>query len=266
MKGLIFSVKRYSVHDGPGIRVTFFMKGCPLNCIWCHNPEGISPLPEKVMRIKRVGGKSFSAEEEVGIYYEVKDIIEILDRERVFISESGGGVTFSGGEPMLQFEFLQEVLKVCRKNGYHTAVDTAGYSPPENYMAIIPYTDLFLFDLKHLDEERHLEMTGVSNKLILDNCMMLVDQAKEIMIRIPVIPGKNNDHVHMARMRDLINSMNKKNLRKINLLPYHKIGSSKYSRFNIEWKMEGVEPPSKEEIRSLKEMFSETGIKVKIGG
>ncbi len=266
MEGLIFSVKRYSVHDGPGIRVTFFMKGCPLCCIWCHNPEGISPLPENVMRINRVGGKSFRTVEAVGKYYTINEILEILDKERVFISQSGGGVTFSGGEPMLQSGFLLEALKACRTHGFHTAVDTAGYSSPENYRAIIPYTDLFLFDLKHLDEDRHFELTGVSNKMILDNCMMLVEQAKELMFRIPVIPGINNDHSHMVRMMEFIKNMNKKNIKKISLLPYHKIGSSKYRKFNREWKMEGVEPPSKEELRLLKEMFGETGVKVKIGG
>lgn len=266
MKGLIFSVKRYSIHDGPGIRVTFFMKGCPLGCIWCHNPEGISPLPEKAVRINRVGGKTFSTEEEVGKFYTVKDIIEILDKERVFINQSGGGVTFSGGEPLLQFDFLREALKACKANGYHTAVDTAGYSSRENYKAILPFTDLFLFDLKHLDDARHMEVTGVSNKLILENYMMLLKNAKDLMLRLPVIPGINDNKSHMERMKKFISGTKTTALKKINLLPYHKTGSSKYKRFNMINKMEGVEPPAKEEMRLLKEMFSETGVKVKIGG
>ncbi|MBK9390925.1 MAG: glycyl-radical enzyme activating protein [Bacteroidetes bacterium] len=266
MKGLIFSVKRYSIHDGPGIRVTFFMKGCPLNCIWCHNPEGISSLPEKVLRNNRVGGKTFQVEEEVGKYYTVKEIIEILDKERVFINQSGGGVTFSGGEPMLQFDFLLEALEACKKAGYHTAVDTAGYSQAENYKAIMPFTDLFLFDLKHLDDKKHLGLTGVSNMLILDNCRFLAREARSIMLRIPVIPGKNNDMVHMKAMRDFITKIENGNIFRISLLPYHKIGSMTYKRFGREWKMEGVEPPSGDAMRLLKEMFSETGLKVKIGG
>ena len=266
MKGLIFSVKRYSIHDGPGIRVTFFMKGCPLECIWCHNPEGILPYPEKVMRSNKVGGKSFTTEEEVGKYYTVKDVIEILDRERVFINQSGGGVTFSGGEPMLQFDFLLDVLKACKTGGYHTAVDTSGYSSTENYKAIIPFTDLFLFDIKHLDDKKHLELTGVSNKIIIDNLLMLSRGGRNIMLRIPVIPGKNDDNVHMKALIDFINTMNKGNINKISLLPYHKIGSTKYRRFNRKWEMEGVEPPSTEEMKLLKELFIETGVKVKIGG
>ena len=139
MKGLIFSVKRYSIHDGPGIRVTFFMKGCPLNCMWCHNPEGISPFQETVMQTKRVGEREFYNKEEVGKYYTVDMILEILNKEKIFINQSKGGVTFSGGEPMLQSEFLLEVLKSCKENGYHTAVDTSGYSSTESYYSIIPY-------------------------------------------------------------------------------------------------------------------------------
>jgi pyruvate formate lyase activating enzyme len=266
MKGLIFSVKRYSIHDGPGIRVTFFMKGCPLGCIWCHNPEGISPFPEKVERTNKVGGKSFNTIEEVGKYFTAKDIIDILDKERVFINQSGGGVTFSGGEPMLQSDFLLEALKACKANGYHTAVDTAGYSSPENYRAIIPFTDLFLFDLKHLDDIRHIEMTGVSNKLILENSRFLSENAQEIMFRIPVIPGINDDSIDMKRMKEFISDTKSGSLTKINLLPYHKIGSSKYKRFNRINKMEGVEPPTKEEMNLLKEMLSDIGVKVKIGG
>ncbi|MEI6050466.1 MAG: 4Fe-4S cluster-binding domain-containing protein [Bacteroidota bacterium] len=132
MKGLIFSVKKYSIHDGRGIRVTFFMKGCSLSCIWCHNPEGISPFPEEVIQKNRVGEREFSNREEVGKFYSVEDILEILDKEKIFFDQSKGGVTFSGGEPMLQFEFLLEALKACKANGYHTAVDTSGYSQAQN--------------------------------------------------------------------------------------------------------------------------------------
>ena len=266
MKGLIFSIKRYSVHDGPGIRVTFFMKGCPLRCIWCHNPEGISPLPEKVIQTNRVGGKAFSKEEVAGRFYTVKEIIDILDKERVFIDQSGGGVTFSGGEPLLQSEFLIEALKTCKANGYHTAVDTSGYTSTENYMKILPFTDLFLFDIKQLDDLRHIEVTGVSNQLILENYRFLLENAREMMLRIPVIPGINNDKDHILSLVKLIIAYRTPALKKINLLPYNKIGSSKYKRFNRINKMEGLEPPSKEEMGLLKEMFTGTGVKIKIGG
>ena len=266
MKGLIFSVKRYSIHDGPGIRVTFFMKGCPMNCLWCHNPEGISPYPEIVIQTNRVGDREFSNNEEVGKYYTAENILEILDKEKVFINQSRGGVTFSGGEPMLQFEFLLEALKSCKANGYHTAVDTSGYSSTENYKSIIPFTDLFLFDIKHLDEERHFEFTGVSNTGILDNYKLLLESGKDIMVRIPFVPGFNDDHDHLERLRQFLSTTKTSSLKKINLLPFHKIGSSKYKRFNIPYRMGSVEPPAKEKMQEVKEFFLETGVKVKIGG
>jgi pyruvate formate lyase activating enzyme len=266
MKGLIFSVKRYSIHDGPGIRVTFFMKGCPLNCMWCHNPEGISPLVESVNQTDRIGENEFSRTEEVGKYYGVNEIIEILDREKVFLDQSKGGVTFSGGEPMLQTEFLLEVLKSCKERGYHTAIDTSGYSPNENFKSVIPLTDLFLFDIKHLDDSIHIAATGVSNTFILDNYRLLLNSGKEIMIRFPVIPGFNDDNDHLGRLRTFIISTKTNAIKKINLLPFHRIGSSKYKRFNIPYRMDGVELPSAEKMKMLKEFFMETGIKVKIGG
>ena len=204
MQGLIFSVKRYSIHDGPGIRVTFFMKGCPLNCMWCHNPEGISPFPESVVRTDKIGEIEFSKNEEVGKYYSVENILEILEKDKVFINQSKGGVTFSGGEPMLQHEFLYEVLKACKSNGYHTAIDTSGYSSAENYKSIIPFTDLFLFDIKHLDCAKHVEYTGVSNVGILDNYRLLLESGKEIMVRVPVIPGYNDDPDDLEKLKQFL--------------------------------------------------------------
>jgi pyruvate formate lyase activating enzyme len=266
MKGLIFSVKKYSIHDGPGIRVTFFMKGCPLSCLWCHNPEGISPLQEKVILTNRVGDREFNNAEEVGKWYTVEDIMEIIDKEKVFINQSKGGVTFSGGEPLFQSEFLLEVLKACKSNGYHTAVDTSGYSSSENYYKILPYTDLFLFDIKHLDNAKHLEYTGVSNVMIQENFRMIVERGKDIMVRIPVVPGYNDDSENMQKLKQLLMTDKTNSVKKINLLPYHKIGSSKYKKFNVQNKMKGVMPPSKERMNELKEFFSETGIRVKIGG
>jgi pyruvate formate lyase activating enzyme len=266
MEGLIFSVKRYSIHDGPGIRVTFFMKGCPLSCKWCHNPEGISPFPESVIRTNRIGEREFRREEIAGKFYTIEKILEILDKERVFINQSKGGVTFSGGEPMYQAEFLLEALKACKANGYRTATDTSGYASAESYNSIIQYTDLFLFDIKHLDEARHIETTGVSNTGILDNYRLLLKSGKDVMVRIPVIPGFNDDHDHLNRLKDFIISTKTRSLKMINLLPYHKIGSSKYKRFNIPNRMENIEPPSNGEMQKLKEFFMKTGVKVKIGG
>ncbi len=266
MKGLIFSIKRYSVHDGPGIRVTYFMKGCPLTCRWCHNPEGISPDWQTIVRTKKVGDKEFSENEEVGRYYSADDILEIPGKERVFFQQSGGGVTFSGGEPMLQTEFLLEALKACKSAGYNTVVDTSGYSPKENYMAIMPFTDLFLFDIKHLDDAKHIEYTGVSNKGILENLKMLLKSDKGIILRIPIIPGINDDPDHLSALRQFLLESACGNLKKISLLPFHRIGESKYRKLGMPYRMEDTKQPSAERMKELRDFFSGTGIKVKIGG
>lgn len=266
IKGLIFSVKRYSIHDGPGIRVTFFMKGCPLSCWWCHNPEGISDLPEIIGEVHRIGDKEFRKNEEAGRYYSVDEVIGILEKDRIFINESKGGVTFSGGEPLSQSGFLSEALKSCKGDGYHTAVDTSGYSSPEDFMTIIPYTDLFLFDIKHLDDQKHVECTGVSNARILDNFRMILDSGTDMFVRIPVIPGYNDNDDHIKRLREFLTESKSAHLKKINLLPFHKVGQSKYRKLGIPYKMSGIQPPSKERMNYLKEYFSETGIKVKVGG
>jgi pyruvate formate lyase activating enzyme len=266
MEGLIFSVKRYSINDGPGIRVTFFMKGCPLSCLWCHNPEGISPEREIADLTRKVGEIEFSSEEEIGKYYSVENVLEILEKERIFFQQSNGGVTFSGGEPMMQFEFLLAALKACKANGYNTAVDTSGYASQEYYKAIIPFTDLFLFDIKHLDDSKHIEYTGVSNIGILNNFNMILKSGKGLVVRIPIVPGKNDDTAHLSKLREFLSAARTYNLKKINLLPFHRIGASKYKRFKIPYRMNETQQPSPERMRELKEFFSRTGIKVKIGG
>ena len=266
MKGLIFSVKRYAIHDGPGIRVTFFLKGCPLSCWWCHNPEGISPDPETVEQIDKVGEREFKKMEEAGKYYTVNEILEILDKEQIFISESKGGVTFSGGEPMMQTDFLLETLKACKNNDYHTAVDTSGHSLFENYAKIIPYTDLFLFDIKHMDDTRHIELSGMSNSLIISNFNLILESGKDMFVRIPVIPGLNDDPESLAAMKQFLADSRCENLKKISLLPYHKIGKAKYKKFNIPCRMNDTEPPSRQRMNQLKEYFSDIGINVRIGG
>jgi pyruvate formate lyase activating enzyme len=266
MKGLIFNIKRYSIHDGPGIRVTFFMKGCPLSCIWCHNPEGISPVPAVVLRKDKVGDHVFTKRETIGEYYSAEDIINILDKEKVFINQSKGGVTFSGGEPMMQADFLVEALRTCKNYGYHTAVDTSGYTTRDKLETIMPYTDLFLFDIKHLDEKKHKYYTGVSNAIILSNYRFLADSGKDIMLRIPVIPGINDDQHHLLHLKEEVLNIGTGSLKKICLLPYHRIGSSKYKRLGFEYKMGDIRTPSKERLKEIKELFASTGVKVKTGG
>jgi pyruvate formate lyase activating enzyme len=266
MKGIIFSVKRYSIHDGPGIRVTFFLKGCPLSCRWCHNPEGLSPAPEEIIQVNRVGQKEFSKIEIAGRELSVDEMLEIVEKERLFIEKSGGGVTFSGGEPLMQSDYLKEALRACREKGFHTAVDTSGYAIPEKLDKIIPLTDLFLFDLKHLDSQLHLEYTGVSNELILRNLNTVLLSGKDVVVRIPVIPGFNDDYPHLTAMIDYIKSVRSPAIKMINLLPYHRAGMAKYRKFGRENLMGKLEQPSAERMIEIKKLFVDTGIKVKIGG
>lgn len=266
MKGLIFSIKRYSIHDGTGIRVTFFLKGCPLSCMWCHNPEGISPEPEEITETRRAGGREFIRRRNAGSYYSVGDLLAVAERERVFIEKSGGGVTFSGGEPLMQSDFLLEALMEMRRAGFHTAVDTSGYYSGHLLEKILPFTNLFLYDIKHLNPEKHLQYTGVSNDLILKNLSLIMDSGTDIMLRIPVIPGINDDDENIAAMVRYIGEINNGKILTINLLPYHRRGVSKYHKLNREDKIREFLQPSVKEMDKLKNMFSVTGIKVKTGG
>lgn len=265
MQGLIFSVKRYSIHDGPGIRVTFFMKGCPLSCWWCHNPEGISPVQEIVTEIRKIGDTEFTSQELAGKYYSAGEILEILEKERIFIEHSNGGVTFSGGEPLMQNEFLLEALIACKSEGYHTTVDTSGYAAEEYFRSVMPYTDLFLFDIKHPDESGHFEYTGVSNTLILNNLRMLLREGSNVVLRIPVIPGKNDDQESISGMKTLFTELKCDNLKQISLLPFHRTGKAKYRKLHLPYRMEDTQQPSADRMKELKEFFEGTGIKVKIG-
>ncbi len=242
------------------------MKGCPLSCWWCHNPEGISPEQQTVVQTRKVGEKEFHRDEQVGKYYSTGDILEILEQERIFIEQSGGGVTFSGGEPMVQHEFLLEALKACRGKGFNTAVDTSGYSSAESFISVMPFTDVFLFDLKHTDDKLHVEYTGVSNIRILENLKMIIDSGKKVMIRIPVIPGKNDDEVSLDSMRSLLMGLKRDNLVKVSLLPFHRIGTAKYNKFGLPYRMNETAAPSPQRMNDLKEFFEATGIKVKVGG
>lgn len=266
MKGLIFNIKRYAIHDGPGIRVTFFLKGCPLSCWWCHNPEGISRDIQEVERVDRIGDKEFTLKETVGKYYTSPELLDIAKKDMVFIEESGGGVTFSGGEPLLQHDFLAEALSVFIKEGIHTSVDTSGYASRSIIDKIIPITDLFLFDIKHLDPEKHKKYTGVSNDLILDNYKHILKKGKKVIIRIPLIPGFNDDEGQLNALRDFVAAQEGTNVQRVDLLPYHRIGSSKYKKFKMEYRMQDVEQPSTERMNELRDFFALSGVNVKIGG
>jgi len=282
MKGLVFDIQRCSVHDGPGIRTTVFFKGCNLRCLWCHNPESVNPFPElqkypdkcigcgqciKACKYEAVGNRQkcincvecaeacFSrARILAGKYMELEEVLEIAERDKSFYMESKGGVTFSGGEPLLQKDFLREILKESKHGGLHTAVDTAGNVPWESIEEILPYTDLFLYDLKVMDESKHKEATGVSNKRILKNLKELGNRTTEIIIRIPVIPGINNSLKNMEETLDFIKDL--KSIKSVELLPFHKLGESKYESLGIEYPAKDFRLLEKGEIEKLGIVFS----------
>ena len=182
------------------------------------------------------------------------------------MDHSKGGVTFSGGEPMMQFGFLNEALKACKKAGYHTAVDTSGYASAENFQSVIPFTDLFLFDIKHLDESKHKDGTGVSNRIILENYKLLLNNGSNVILRIPVISGYNDDPVYIGKLTRFIEETRTDSLKMISLLPFHRTGSSKYRKLNLPYRMDGVEPPSREHLEEIQNILSASGIKVKTSG
>lgn len=266
MKGLIFNVKRYAIHDGPGIRVTFFLKGCPLDCWWCHNPEGKAEGQVTTERIDRVGEREFRSEELVGKEYTPEEVLAKAERDRVFMEHSGGGVTFSGGEPMMQPRFLEESLSLLKSSGFHTTVDTSGYAAPDVMRSVMKYTDLFLYDIKLLDPEAHRRFTGVDNRLIISNLDMLLEEGAEVILRIPVIPGVTADREFMEQMRLFIESRQGGRISGINLLPYHKTGISKYRRFGLPDRMEPYSQISNGHLDDYMAILQPLGIRVRKGG
>jgi pyruvate formate lyase activating enzyme len=265
MQGIVFDIKRFAVHDGPGIRTTVFLKGCPLKCLWCHNPESIDLKPVHSIKKVRIDGKLFDQNEKVGISTSIDELMDILIKDRLFMEESDGGVTISGGEPTMQPEFLSKLLKSCKEEGLHTALDTCGYASRNTFLEILPYVDLFLFDLKHPNSEKHREVTGQPNDLILENLALLLEYRKNIRIRIPMIPGINFNETDITLMISLLNSFKGK-LNQVDLLPYHITAKHKYKRFGIHNLMDGIPGLKKEDLLKTAALFEKEGFQVKIGG
>lgn len=266
IKGYIFDIKKYSINDGPGIRTTVFFKGCPLKCWWCHNPESQRKLPEKFEEctFRWHLSNDYENKQRIGSEVTSEQVIAEIEKDVPFYEESNGGATFSGGEPMLQINFLNELLTLCKAKEIRTAVDTTGYTDFNNFELIYNATDLFLYDLKLIDDDLHIKYTGVSNKTIHHNLKLLTDLGNKVVLRIPIIPHVNNNGKNLDEMLKFISSL--KNIREINLLPYHKNAAAKYTKMKIENKLPELEPPSKEEMNLLKDFFESTGINVKTGG
>ena len=255
MEALIFDVKRFAVHDGPGLRTTIFFKGCPLSCLWCHNPESQSFNIEVCKVERKVGDRTTSYDKEMGYFSSVESLMDIIRKDSLYFEESGGGVTFSGGEPMMQIDFLLAVLKKCKEADIHTAVDTSGFASWDNFQKIMPYTDLFLFDIKHIDSEKHRLLTGVDNSVILDNLSKITNLGKKVWIRIPAIPTCNTDDNSINSIIHFIAQLKSDAISQINILPFHKLANHKYSNLGLQNCLTGINEPTNDEIQILKQKF-----------
>lgn len=273
---LIFDIKRASTADGPGIRTVVFFKGCNLDCAWCHNPEGKSAkaqigfFEEKCISCGSCGtacenvriqcdevcGKCAErcpsgARKIYGKSYSTEELFEVISADKIYYDATGGGVTFSGGECMLRIDFLTELAKICKEHGIHISVDTAGHVPFESFEKIIPYADLFLFDVKILDPEKHKRYVGAENTLILSNLKKLLARKARIHIRIPVISGINDSIEEMKELRAFFEQNGIPE--KIELLPYHAMGENKSHALGVV--AQSFEAPSAERLNALKEIL-----------
>lgn len=250
MKGVISNIQRFSVHDGPGIRVTVFMQGCPLSCWWCHNPESIP-----FCNVEDNDDK---------VRMSTKELLKEIKKDLIFMDESEGGVTFSGGEPLMQLHFLQEMLELCKVEGIHTAIDTTGFISKDAFANITDLADLFLYDLKLIDNKEHKKYTGNSNVMILENLRTLAKLNKNVIIRFPLIPGITDKKDNLIAIRGFIQEL--AGIDQINILPYHRIAGAKYKKLNLENKMKTVMPYSQTQINEIEKFFIDAGFSTRIGG
>jgi len=264
-KGLVFDIRRFSVHDGPGIRTTVFLKGCPLNCWWCQNPESNSSLEENSIRHLKMGDQVFEMNQTIGSWMTPEELLREVLRDMVFYNESSGGVTFSGGEPLMQIPFLKKTLEILKECDIHTTIDTCGFATENEILQIINLSDLFLYDLKMMDEEEHIKYTGVSNRPILENLQLLYNHQKNVIIRFPVIPGINDTKKNIEAMKLFLVPLSNR-IKEIDLLPYHSLANEKYGRLGVTNKLSSLSDMSKNELDPIKTEFELVGFRVKIGG
>lgn len=297
--GTYFNVQRYSIHDGPGIRTILFLKGCPLHCPWCANPESQKVGPEieytaskcigcgycikvceaQALSMTEVGifvdrekctvcGKCTDrcvahALEQVGTPISVEEAFKAITGDRAFYEKSGGGVTISGGEPLMQIQFITELLKRCKEDGINTAIETTGFQKWSEIEKILPYVDVFLYDIKHMDSEKHKKIMGVDNSMILENAAKITAAEKTLIVRIPVIPGYNDNLDNLCATVKYAADIHAS---AVNLLPYHRLGVNKYGILGKTYALSGIMPPTELEMKEALAAVQIYDIPVSIGG
>lgn len=300
-RGTVFNIQKMSIHDGPGIRTTVFFKGCPLNCLWCSNPESqrqaleIACFENRCIKcgycaqvcpkqiIEKGGAFEITdrsqcdlcmtcvdecctnAKKLIGQEYDEEELYQEILKDKPFYDSSGGGVTFSGGEPFMQSEFLIRLLKRCREGGVHTAIETTGLTDTETFLKALPYLDLIHYDVKHMDDDEHRRVTGVSNKKILENLSVIGKQHRNIIVRIPVIPGINDS---VENIRETAAYAADAGAAAIELLPYHNLGEVKYGQLGRSYELSDVHKPEQEHMEALADemrgVIGDRGIPVSI--
>jgi pyruvate formate lyase activating enzyme len=292
--GTVFDIRKFSIHDGPGIRTTVFLKGCPLACLWCHNPEGLTEEPQPVFRPDRCircgacaeqcrhGAIAFArgamapdpskcircgacvdvcaaeARQLIGRRMGVDEVMAELEADRLFYDESGGGATFSGGEPLFQADFLEGLLRECRNRRIHATLDTSGHAPWETVDRIRQWVDLFLYDLKLVDDGKHRRLTGVSNGWILENLKKLSALGHPVVLRIPVIPGINDGNGDIRGIAEFASRL--EGVERVVLLPYHRLAADKYKRLGQPDPLPGIPEPSAARTAEIAAILRKSGL------
>lgn len=299
-KGTIFDIQRFSINDGPGIRTIVFIKGCPLSCKWCSNPESQlmnveimynssnciacgnckDICPENAIdfyanhKINRDKCKKcglcvdkcyYNALLKTGREVKVEELVEELKKDSIQFRRSGGGITISGGELLTQSDFVRELLKACKAKGWHTTIETTAFGKKELVEKILPFVDLVLLDIKHIDKETHREYIGVDNKVILENAQYISENAQELIVRVPVIPNFNCDKESIKDIAEFVSKLNK--VERVDLLPYHNLGESKYDNLGLNYEMnEKIESPKEEIMEEFKKLVEGYNLECSIGG
>jgi len=296
LEGIVFDIKNYAIHDGPGIRTTVFFKGCYLKCLWCANPESQNIEPDiyfdptkcimcmkcaeicpedaiqndaSIIRYKctKCGNCAqvcyTEAKRKAGKVMTVDQVIKEITKDQIFYGDSGG-MTLSGGEPLFQKKFAIEILKKCKERGISTALDTCGHTVYYDLKLVLEYIDLVLYDLKTVDTEKHISFTGVSNKVILENLSKIDNLNIPIWIRIPIVPGFTDSENNINKIAEFISKL--QNIEKVCLMPYHNLGIRKYELLDRRYTLSGIKPCETNKLKALKNILERTGFDINIGG